>query len=73
MQLCFADEVKKETNPLDNLQSLFAERAEDLKKFYKENVDEEKIKEIADKWAENFKKLLTEAKTDFENINAKKE
>lgn len=71
IQICFAEEAKKEANPLNDLQALIEARIEDIKKFYNENVDADKIKQFTDRLAEHGKKFVTDAKTDFDTIQAK--
>lgn len=71
LQICFAEEAKKEVNPLEDLQKLIEARIEDVKKFYNENVDAEKIKQLTDKFVENGRKFITDTKTDFDTINTK--
>lgn len=71
LQICIAEEAKKEVNPLEDLQKLIEARIEDVKKFYNENVDAEKIKQLTDKFVENGRKFITDTKTDFDTINTK--
>lgn len=56
---------------MEDLQKLIEARIEDVKKFYNENVDAEKIKQLTDKFVENGRKFITDTKTDFDTINTK--
>lgn len=56
---------------MDDLQKLLEARIEDVKKFYNEHVDADKIKQFTDKLAEHGRKFVTDTKTDFDTIQAK--
>ncbi|KAH8408057.1 hypothetical protein KR222_002622, partial [Zaprionus bogoriensis] len=70
-QFCFADEVKKETNAIDELQATIEARLTEIKNFVNEHVDQAKIKEIAEKIAEHGKKFVTDTTSDIEALNKK--
>ncbi|KRF84602.1 uncharacterized protein Dvir_GJ13474, isoform B [Drosophila virilis] len=71
--LCMTEEVKKETSTLDELQATIEARLKEVKEYIGTHVDEDKLKEFVDKFAENGKKFLADTQASIQNLNEKKE
>lgn len=68
-----AEEVKKESSALDELQATIEARLKEVKEYIDARVDEDKLKEFVERFAENGKKFLADTQTSIQNLNEKKE
>lgn len=72
LQVCTGDEVKKDSSALDDIQATIEARLKEVKDYFNEHVDQEKVKEFVEKFGENAKKFLTDTQKDAEKLTEKK-